>query len=199
VAYRRKDSFYRRAKSEGYRSRAAYKLLEIHRRHRLFRRGDRVIDLGSWPGGWVQVAAECVGEHGRVVGVDLARVEPLPQPQVALFCADLRDENVRRQLAHALGGEADVILSDMAPKLSGVRDRDQALAAELAALALEFARRFLRPGGKLLLKLFDAPETQGLIAELRGVFDAVAILRPEATRKGSAELYALCTGHHKAS
>lgn len=195
MAYQRKDAFYRRAKTEGYRSRAAYKLMELNARHRLMRRGDRVLDLGAWPGGWTQVAAECVGETGRVVAIDLVPLAPLPQPWVRLFCADLRDENVRRQIAEAIGGKADLLLSDMAPKLSGIRDRDEAMAAELARLALGAARALLRPGGRLLLKLFDGSETRELIAELRKSFTTVSSIRPEATRKGSAELYALASGY----
>lgn len=198
MAYQRKDAYYRRAKSEGYRSRAAYKLMELNARHRFMRPGDRVLDLGAWPGGWTQVAAEGVGDKGKVVAVDLVALEALPQPWVRLFCADLRDENVRRLIAEALGGKADLVLSDMAPKLTGIRDRDEAQAADLARLALDVARDLLRPGGKLLLKLFDNSETRELIAEIRESFTAVSSFRPEATRKGSAELYALATGFRPA-
>ena len=194
MAYQRKDSYYRRAKSEGYRSRAAYKLMELNSRHRFMRPGDRVVDLGAWPGGWTQVAAECVGEKGRVAAIDLVALDALPQPWVHLFCADLRDENVRRQIFEALGGKADLVLSDMAPKLTGIRDRDEAQAGELARLALDVARDLLRTGGKLLLKLFDGSETRELIAEIRKSFASVSSFRPEATRKGSAELYALASG-----
>ena len=194
MAYQRKDAYYRRAKSEGYRSRAAYKLIELNARHRLMRPGDRVVDLGAWPGGWTQVAAECVGEKGRVAAVDLVALDALPQAWVHLFRADLRDENVRRQIVEALGGKADVVLSDMAPKLSGIRDRDEAMASDLARLALEVARELLRPGGKFLLKLFDSSETKELVAEIRKSFSSVSSFRPEATRTGSAELYALASG-----
>jgi 23S rRNA (uridine2552-2'-O)-methyltransferase len=195
VAYQRKDAFYRRAKSEGYRSRAAYKLLELHRRHRIFRRGDRVVDLGAWPGGWLQVAAECVGEGGRVAGIDLVPIDPLPQPWVILFCADLEDENVRAAVATAIGGTADVVLSDMAPKLSGIRDRDEAAASDLARLALAFSQQALRRGGTLVLKLFDGPGTRDLISQIHKSFASVNAVRPEATRKGSSELYVLCGGY----
>jgi 23S rRNA (uridine2552-2'-O)-methyltransferase len=194
VAYERKDAYYKRAKAEGYRSRAAFKLLELNRRYKLMRPGDRVVDLGSWPGGWVQVAAECVGERGRVVGVDLVALDPLPQPWVSLFCADLRDENVRARIASEIGGRADLVLSDMAPKLSGIRDRDEAQATELARLALDCARHLLRPGGRALVKLFDGSETKQVIDEFRTCFSSVSSIRPEATRKGSSELYAHASG-----
>jgi 23S rRNA (uridine2552-2'-O)-methyltransferase len=199
MAYERKDAYYKRAKAEGYRSRAAFKLLELNRRYRLMRSGDRVVDLGAWPGGWLQVAAECVGQRGRVVGIDLVALEPLPQPWVTLFCADLRDENVREKISAAIGGKADLVLSDMAPKLSGIRDRDEAQALELANLALDVARTLLRPGGRLLVKLFDGPETKGLVGRLRNAFASVSTIRPEATRKGSSELYGLASGYRPAS
>lgn len=195
VAYERKDAYYRRAKSEGFRSRAAYKLLEIDRRLKILRRGDRVVDLGSWPGGWLQVAAAAVGPGGRVVGIDLVAVDPLPEAWVTLFCADLADENVQARIGAALGGPADVVLSDMAPKLSGIRARDEARASELVHLALGFARRHLRPGGRFLVKLFDGPESNQLLAELRKSFGKVKGIRPEATRRGSAELYADCSDY----
>lgn len=194
MGYERKDAFYRRAKAEGYRSRAAYKLVELHRRHKILRRGSRVLDLGSWPGGWLQVAADVVGPGGRVVGVDLVAVDPLPQAWITVIRADLGHENVRQQIDDALGGPADVVLSDMAPKLSGIRDRDEARAEELARLALRLSRVHLRPGGQLLVKLFDGSETPTLLAELRECFGRVNPVRPEATRKGSAELYGICTG-----
>lgn len=196
--YRRQDGYYRRAKMAGFRSRAAYKLLELNRRHRLIRRGDRVLDLGAWPGGWMQVAAEAVGPNGCVVGVDVEPVAPLPQRWARSIVGTVTDENVRGELAAALAGMADVVLSDMAPKLSGIRARDEARATELAAVALDLCRRALRPGGRLLVKVFDGEATQAMISELRQAFDEVKTTRPEATRKGSSELYVLAVGFRSA-
>ena len=193
--YRRKDAFYRRAKAAGYRSRAAYKLLELNRSHRLIRPGDRIVDLGAWPGGWLQVAADVVGHHGRVIGVDLQPISPLPQPWVRSVFGDVRDENVQSQITAALGGLADVMLSDMAPKLSGVRDRDEARASELVLLALAVARRLLRPGGRSVIKLFSGGSEGALRSELERNFETVRIARLQATRKGSAEIYALASGY----
>jgi 23S rRNA (uridine2552-2'-O)-methyltransferase len=189
MAYTPRDAFYRRAKSEGYRSRAAYKLLDLARRYHLIHRGDRVIDLGAWPGGWTQVAAELTGPRGLVVAVDL---RPLDQPDIAgavSLVGDIREPAVLQELMRSLGGQADVLLSDMAPKLSGVRDRDRVAADELARATLVVADLLLKPGGCLLMKLFMSGETEALLREMRGRFASVKLSRPEASRRGSAETY----------
>jgi len=189
--YKRKDAFYTRAKAEGYRSRAAYKLAELQQRQHLFRRGDRVVDLGAWPGGWLQIAAAAVGTDGRVVGVDLQRIEPLGLANVQTVTGDVTQAAVLQKIIALCGGKADAVLSDLAPKLSGIRDRDEARAAELVDLAIGFARQVLRPGGTFLAKLFMGPAAEEHIARLRTMFDEVRTTRPEATRKGSAEIYVI--------
>src|SRR5262245_21603313 len=130
--YERKDALYQRAKREGYRSRAAYKLLELQKRARLLRRGQAVVDLGAWPGGWLQVAAELVGPTGKVVGIDLAAIDALPSPQVTVVQCDVTAPECIAQVQVALGRSADVVLSDLAPKLTGIAPRDAARSAELA-------------------------------------------------------------------
>jgi 23S rRNA (uridine2552-2'-O)-methyltransferase len=194
MAYERKDSFYGRAKSAGYRSRAAFKLQELARRYRLLRKGSRVVDLGAWPGGWLQVAAERVGPGGRVVGVDLHRVDPLPQSWVSCIEGDAADPAVADEILRRAGGPVDAVLSDMSPKLTGVRARDEARAAELAEATLELARRVLAGGGHLVMKTFMSAETSALLAELRRHFRTVKLSRPEASRKGSAETYVVALG-----
>lgn len=194
MAYQRKDSFYARAKGAGYRSRAAYKLLELAPRHRLIGKGDHVVDLGAWPGGWLQVAAQLVGPQGIVVGVDLQRIDALPERTVSTLVGDAREPAVQAALRERCGGRVDVVLSDMAPKLSGIRDRDTAQAVALAEAALAIADQLLSPGGRLLVKVFTAEETDALVAAARRRFAAVKLTRPEATRKGSAELYMVCLG-----
>jgi 23S rRNA (uridine2552-2'-O)-methyltransferase len=194
MAYRRKDSFYARAKAAGYRSRAAYKLAELARRYRVIGRGDHVVDLGAWPGGWLQVAAELVGPTGVVVGIDLQPIERLPEPTVSTIVGDASDPAVQQEVVGRCRGRVDVLLSDMAPKLSGVRDRDSAQAAELAASACELAERILRPGGRLILKLFTGADSDDVVRRVRQGFESVRLTRPEATRKGSAELYLVCLG-----
>lgn len=194
--YRRKDGFYTRAKAEGYRARSAYKLIEISRRVQLFRPGDVVIDLGAWPGGWLQVAAAAVGPRGLVVGVDLRPIEPIPGvSQVVCVRGDIRDAGVRLEIAAACGRRADVLLSDLAPALTGVRARDESRALALAQTVLDMAADVLRPGGHLVLKLFTTPDTAVFVALLRKHFRRVTTTRPDATRKGSAETYAIGLGY----
>jgi 23S rRNA (uridine2552-2'-O)-methyltransferase len=195
--YERKDAFYKRAKREGYRSRSAYKLLELNGEFHFLKPGDRVIDLGSWPGGWVQVAATQVGNTGRVVGIDLVRLDPLPLANVILLQGDATDPAQQEKMLSLLGSPADVLLSDMSPKLSGIREVDEARSLALCRAALACAPTLLRSGGTLLLKVFMGPEYNTFLAELRAAFVTVKATRPEATRKGSAETYILAVGLKK--
>jgi 23S rRNA (uridine2552-2'-O)-methyltransferase len=195
VSYERKDAHYRRAKAAGYRARSAYKLAELDDRFRLLRAGDRVVDLGAWPGAWVQVAAERVGPSGRVVGVDLVRADPLPLPNVGLLVGDVRDPLVVAAVRAELGGPAAVVLSDLAPKLTGIRDADEARSVELAMATLDACATLLRPDGRLLVKLFMNSGYPEVMARLKGAFRQVKTTRPESTRRGSSELYAVAMGH----
>jgi 23S rRNA (uridine2552-2'-O)-methyltransferase len=197
MSYERKDTFYKKAKREGYRARSAYKLIELNRELHFLRPGARVIDLGSWPGGWVQVAAELVGQSGRVVGIDLVALEPLPFSQVTLLQGDATDPIQQEQLLTALGGPADVLLSDMAPKLSGIKEVDETRSMELCRVALTCASTLLRVGGSLLLKVFMGSEYKKFLADLRDVFTTVKVTKPQASRKGSAETYIFASGMKK--
>src|SRR5262245_35591667 len=194
--YERKDAFHQRAKREGFRSRAAYKLREIDRAHGLLRRGARVADLGCWPGGWLQVAADAAGPAGRVVGVDLAVLgPPLDFAHVFAIQGDLAEARVLEEVLARLGSAAEVLLSDAAPKLTGVRATDRAREEALLA-ALEAALpRLLAPGGALLVKLLDCPEAAGFVKRTRARFASARELRPEASRKGSSERYLLGRGY----
>ena len=188
--YQRKDSFHQRAKREGYRSRAAYKLLEIQRRTQVLRRGQRVIDLGCWPGGWMQVAAREIGPTGRVVGVDLAAVDPpLEFANAVALVGDLAQPAVRETVLAAAGGPADVLLSDAAPKLTGVRATDRAHEESLLAAIAAALPELLRPGGALVLKLMEGPEAQAAEQRLRARFAGARSLRLDASRKGTTERY----------
>jgi len=193
--YQRKDAYHQQAKREGFRSRAAYKLIEIQRRAQVLRRGQRVIDLGCWPGGWMQVAAREVGPDGRVVGVDLAAIDPaLEFANAIALCGDLSEAPVRKAILTAAGGPADVLLSDAAPKLTGVRETDRAHEETLLAAIEAALPELLRPGGSLVLKLMEGPEAQAAEQRLRARFAGARSLRPEASRKGTSERYWLGTG-----
>ena len=186
----RKDAFHQRAKREGYRSRAAYKLDELQRDHRLLRPGDRVVDLGCWPGGWLQVAAEAVGPSGRVVGVDLAAIDPpIPFESVIAFQADLAEPGVAARILDVLGGLADAVLSDAAPKLTGIRATDRAHEESLLEAIEALLPDLLRPGGTLVVKLLEGPEAQAIAKRLQKRFASARITTSQATRKGSSEKY----------
>jgi 23S rRNA (uridine2552-2'-O)-methyltransferase len=193
--YRRKDAYHQQAKREGFRSRAAYKLAQIQRRARILRPGQRVIDLGCWPGGWLQVASRAVGPGGRVVGVDLAAIDPpLELANVIALSGDLSEPAVLEAILAAAGGPADVVLSDAAPKLTGVRATDRAREEALLEGIEAALPALLRPGGGLLLKLMEGPEAQAVEKRLRARFDSHRSLRPDASRKGTTERYWLGQG-----
>jgi 23S rRNA (uridine2552-2'-O)-methyltransferase len=193
MTYRRKDAHYRRARAAGYRARSAYKLIELDDRFGILRPGDHVIDLGAWPGGWLQVIVERIGARGRVVGVDTVPIAPLPAPNVRLLTGDVRVPATLRAAAEALGRPADVVVSDLAPKLTGVRATDEAHCEELNSEVLGLLPSLLRPGGRFLMKLFMSPEYETLVGMLRRSFAKLHVTRPEATRRGSAELYVVAS------
>ena len=198
MSYNRRDAPYRQAKAAGYRARSAYKLIQLDDRFRLLRRGDLVADLGAWPGAWLQVAAERVGPRGRVVGIDLVAIEPLRSPNVTCVVGDVRDPSAIVTVREHLGGLASVVLCDLSPKLSGVRATDEARAVELTSAALDATALLLRRGGRLLVKLFMSPDYPAHVAHLKSSFTEVRTTRPEASRRGSSELYAVCSGYSSA-
>lgn len=197
--HKRKDHFWRKAKQEGYRSRASYKLSEIQRRHRIFRRGDRVVDLGCAPGGWLQMIATEVGPGGQMVGVDLQKTAPLASPNVVLIQGDITRPEVVTRIRRALGAEADVVTSDLAPNLTGIGFQDHRRSCELVGKALAAARRLLRPGGTFLAKAFHGEELESVVADLKADFGQVKRIVPAASRKASSEIYLLATGFRSAS
>jgi 23S rRNA (uridine2552-2'-O)-methyltransferase len=186
------DPYVRRAQDAGYRSRAAFKLLEIDRRDRLLRAGMRVLDLGAAPGGWAQVAAERVRSGGRVVAVDLLEFASLDG--VIAIRGDIRDASVREAAVEALGGAADLVLCDMSPNLSGIASADQARAAQLVEHAAAFALEILQPQGAFLCKIFHGEAFSELLALLKRSFAAVQVRKPSASRSESRETYVLARG-----
>ncbi len=187
------DPYVRRARQEGYRSRAVYKLLEIQERDAILGRGMRVVDLGAAPGGWSQVASRLVGPGGRVVALDLLEMEPLPG--VTFLQGDFREEVVLDRLCEVLGPEPlDLVLSDMAPNVTGTAAVDQPRAVYMAELALAFARERLKPGGTLVVKAFHGGGFDGLLRELRLTYTRVASRKPSASRAESREQYLVSKG-----
>lgn len=186
------DGYVRQARAQGYRSRAAFKLLEIDAREKLLRPGAHVLDLGAAPGGWSQVAAAKVGPAGRVVAIDLLEFAPISG--VKSLRGDVREAEVREALRAALGGPADLVLSDLSPNISGVANVDQARAAELAELAAALAAELLKPSGALLVKVFQGEAFEGIVANLKGTFRSVSVRKPGASRGESRETYLVARG-----
>ena len=180
------DPYVRQAQAQGYRSRAAFKLLEIDAREKLLKPGMTVVDLGAAPGGWSQVAAARVGRAGRVLAVDLLPIAPISG--VTVLRGDFRDEMLMRSLE---GARADVVLSDMAPNLSGIGNVDQARALELTADAVEFCRKALKPDGVFLTKAFHGEAFAEITALLKRTFGVVKVVKPSASRGESRETYVL--------
>ena len=187
------DPYVARAKREGYRSRAAFKLIEIDERFKLLKPGQRIVDLGAAPGGWSQVAAKIVGGSGRIVGIDLLEIEPMVG--VEFITLDFLDPEAPGLLTGLLGGPADLVLSDMAANTPGHKQTDHLRIIGLAETAAEFAREILAPGGSYLAKVFQGGTEGTLLADLKRDFAAVRHVKPNASRADSSELYVLATGY----
>jgi 23S rRNA (uridine2552-2'-O)-methyltransferase len=189
------DPYVARAKREGFRSRAAYKLAEIDDKHKILKPGARVVDLGAAPGGWSQVAAKRVGERGQVVAIDVLEMEAIPG--VAFGRIDFLDPAAPDRLKAMLGGPADVVLSDMAANTTGHRATDHLKIMALVEAAAAFAGEVLKPGGAFLAKVIQGGTEGGLLAALKRDFASVKHVKPAASRADSAELYVLATGFRK--
>jgi len=191
------DSYYRMAKEMGLRSRSAFKLRQLDDRYRILRRGDVVVDLGAAPGGWTQVAIERVGDAGFVVAVDIQPMEKLPVKNYAFIRGDILEPSTVDLIRGALPREADVVLSDVSPRISGVWDVDHMRSIELAGAALSVAGRLLRPGGNFLVKVFQGRAFRDFLETVRGRFRFVKASKPVASRSGSAEIYIVAMGLEK--
>ncbi|MDD3326744.1 MAG: 23S rRNA (uridine(2552)-2'-O)-methyltransferase RlmE [Zoogloea sp.] len=187
------DPFVQRAKSEGWRARAAYKLMEIDDRDKLIRPGMVVVDLGAAPGSWSQVAIKRVGESGRVFALDLLPMEPIVG--VEFMQGDFHDEAFVERFEEMLGGrQVDLVMSDIAPNISGIPSSDQARSIYLAELALDFARKHLAVGGRFLVKVFQGEGFDAFRKQIEADFKSVLVRKPQASRGRSAEVYLLGTG-----
>jgi 23S rRNA (uridine2552-2'-O)-methyltransferase len=190
----RKDLYRRLAREQGYKSRAAFKLIEANKKYRFIRPGDRVLDLGSAPGGWLQVARELVGPDGLVVGVDVDRVKFKGVPNVVSITADVNDAAIAEKVLDVTGGPVDVILSDLSPKVSGVWEIDQRRQLDLTRRALGLGESLLKKDGTVFCKVFEGEGTPSLRDELRRRFRSVRVVKPAASRNASSELYYCCQG-----
>lgn len=184
------DEFVKRAQKEGYRARAAYKLMEIDDKDKLFKPGMIVVDLGSAPGSWSQVATQRLQGKGRVIALDLLEMQGMPG--VEFLQGDFREDSVLAQLEAMLAGkQVDLVISDMAPNISGISVVDQAGMAHLAELTLEFSAQWLKPGGSMLVKLFAGSGFDDIVRNARQQFDQVVMRKPKASRDRSSEVYLL--------
>ena len=187
LARQDKDPYVKQAKAAGYRARAAFKLLELDEKDRLLRPGLKVVDLGAAPGSWAQVAAEKVGESGRVIALDILPMDALPG--VDIIEGDFREQDVLNELEARVGEQVDLVLSDMAPNLSGIVASDQARSMHLAELALDFARQWLNPKGRFVVKLFQGEGFDEFLRDARATFKAVRVRKPKSSRRESREVY----------
>ena len=192
----RKDEYYNRAKQEGYRTRAAYKLKQLDREADLFAAGDTVVDLGAAPGGWLQVAAEEVGESGTVVGVDFQRIREVEHDNVETIKGDMTDDRTKERLTDHIGHQgAAVVVSDMAPNMTGEYDLDHARSVHLARQAFEVATELLATGGDFVVKVFQGQDLDALREDIEPTFQYVRTMNPEASRDSSSEVYLVGKGH----
>lgn len=189
----RSDAYVKQARHEGFRSRAVYKLEELDQRDHLLRPGISVVDLGAAPGGWSQYLRKRLGERAKIVALDVLPMDPIPG--VTVIQGDFREPAVLEQLEAAMGAaRVDLVLSDMAPNISGVDAADQVAGVHLAELALEFARNRLKPGGVLVTKLFQGEGFDDFLRNLRQAFDKVVLRKPKASRPRSREIYLVARG-----
>ncbi|WP_435067963.1 SAM-dependent methyltransferase [Haloplanus sp. C73] len=191
-----RDEYYNRSKQEGYRARSAYKLKQLDETATLFSPGDTVVDLGAAPGGWLQVAAEEVGDGGTVVGVDRQRIRDLDIETVETVRGDMTEESTLDRLRDVVGDTSvDVIISDMAPNMTGEYSVDHARSVHLARQAYEVALELLAPGGDFVTKVFDGPDLADLREEMETDFEYVRSVHPDASRDASSELYLVAKGY----
>ena len=188
---RKRDYYYKKAKQEHYRSRAAYKLFEAIKKYHFIEYGDVVVDLGAAPGGWIQAARKAVGNKGFVLGVDLKSIEPFPQPYVRTIICDITEQEAVQQILEMLPRKADIVISDASPNISGIWEVDHARQIDLALQALEIALQTLRPGGNFFVKVFQGDMLDDFTHKIKLHFETVLVMKPKASRAKSAEIFIL--------
>lgn len=188
---RKRDYYYKKAKQEKYRSRAAYKLFQTIKKYHFIEYGDVVVDLGAAPGGWIQAARKTVGNKGFVLGVDLKSIEPFPQRYVRTIVCDITDQEAEQQILEMLPRKADAVISDASPNISGVWEVDHARQIDLAQKALEIALVALRPCGNFFVKVFQGDMLDDFTHKVKQHFETVLVIKPKASRTKSSEIFIL--------
>jgi len=190
---RKRDYYYKKAKQEMYRSRAAYKLFQAIRKYEFIKRGDVVIDLGAAPGGWIQAARKTVGTKGFVLGLDLKPIDPFTQQYVRTIICDMTEDDAIQQILELLPRKADVVISDASPSISGIWEVDHARQLDLAQKALYIASETLRPEGNLFVKVFQGDLLDDFVEKVKQQFRLVRVIKPHASRAKSSEMFVLAT------
>jgi 23S rRNA (uridine2552-2'-O)-methyltransferase len=191
IQERKRDYYYRKAKEEKYRSRAAYKLFQAVEKYHFIKKGDIVIDLGAAPGGWTQAARKIVGAEGFVLGVDLKPIEPFPERNVRTIIGDITEEETARQILGIIPRKADVVISDASPNISGIWELDHARQIDLAQKALQIALEILKPRGNFFVKVFQGDMLEDFTSKVKQHFKDVKVIKPRASRAKSSEMFVL--------
>ena len=191
---RKREYYYKKAKEENYRSRATYKLVQANQKDGFIRPRDIVVDLGAAPGGWIQAARKMTGKYGFVLGVDLKPIEPFTQEYIRTIIADLTEPDIAEQILSFLPRKADVVISDAAPNITGVWEVDHARQIDLATKAMKIAQRVMHPGGNFFVKVFEGDMLNDFIQAVKANFEVVKIVKPQASRAKSSEMYLLAMG-----
>lgn len=194
---RKTEHYYKMAKKNNYRSRASYKLQQINKRFKIIKAADKVVDLGAAPGGWSQIALEAVGEEGTVVGVDLEWIRPLDEENFHTVRGDFTENETLEEVKSLINGTAQVVISDAAPKLTGIKDIDTIRSADLADNALKVCDHLLMQGGNFVLKVFQGEEYNNILNNIKERFKVVKTTKPPSSRKGSVEMYVVAKGFRR--
>lgn len=191
IQERKRDYYYKKAKEENFRSRAAYKLLQAVEKYHFIKEGDVVVDLGAAPGGWTQAARKIVSSIGFVLGVDLKPIKPFPERNVKTIIGDITNGEIVKQVLEELPRKADVVVSDASPNISGIWELDHARQIDLAQRALEIALEILKPGGNFFVKVFQGDMLDDFTGKVKRFFKNVKVIKPRASRAKSSELFVL--------
>ncbi|PMB74275.1 23S rRNA (uridine(2552)-2'-O)-methyltransferase [Candidatus Bathyarchaeota archaeon] len=191
IQERKRDYYYRKAKEEKYRSRAAYKLLQAVEKYHFIKEGDVVVDLGAAPGGWIQAARKIVGAEGFVLGVDIKPIESFPEKNVRTIIGDITELDIAKQILELLPRKADAVISDVSPNISGIWELDHARQIDLAQKALEIALETLKPRGNFFVKVFQGDMLSDFVGVVRRCFEDVKVIKPKASRAKSSEIFIL--------